>query len=82
MRNADSEVFITQHETIERKEFAFYIKTMRKSLGLTHEQLAELFETSIANVKKYEKGDKIPYDPYLVIYSLREYIRGNKCHID
>ena len=44
----------------EKKTFAYALKTIRKSKGLSQEQLAELIDRSVESVSNMERGRSLP----------------------
>jgi DNA-binding transcriptional regulator YiaG len=73
-----SEVVISQKEVVSREEFAFYIKSMRKSIRLSRSDFGKIIEVNAHTVKQYEDGKQIPQDPYTVVTAIRQYIKSRR----
>lgn len=71
-------VYISENEVVTKTEFAFYMKNVRISLGLSQEEMAQIIGMSVDTVKKYETGKRIPKDPYKVVTAIREYIKTKR----
>lgn len=46
------------------------VANLRKRLGLTQEQFAARFGCSIATLRSWERGDRVPHGPALVLLNL------------
>jgi DNA-binding transcriptional regulator YiaG len=78
MQHPDSKIRISADEEVTREDFAFWIKSMREGLTLSHEEMAEIIGVSPSTVKKYEKGRQLPKDPFLVVNNIRGYIKSRR----
>lgn len=71
-------VKISQEEEVTREEFAFYVKSLRESLDLNIEQLAEKLQKPTTSIRNYETGKQIPRDPFTYITSLRNLVKQKR----
>ena len=54
----------------EYRPYEVDVANLRKRLGLTQEQFAARFGCSIATLRSWERGDRIPRGPALVLLNL------------
>ena len=54
----------------EYRPYDVDVASLRKSLGLTQEQFAARFGFSVATLRHWERGDRVPHGPALVLLNL------------
>jgi len=54
----------------EYQPYAVDVADLRKRLGLTQEQFAARFGFSVATLRHWERGDRTPHGPALVLLNL------------
>lgn len=75
--NKGTLIKLSSDEIITMHEFAFYLRTVRTSLKLTSEEMAEICGTSKSSILMYEREERVPDDPYPIIEGIREFIRDH-----
>lgn len=71
-------VHITQKEVVTREEFCYYIKSLRLSRHITIEELSKLMQIDPSMIYRYEKGERVPYDPFSYVEALKEVIKTKR----
>lgn len=54
----------------EYRPYRVDVAALRKRLGLTQEQFSARFGFSVATVRHWERGDRMPHGPALVLLNL------------
>ena len=54
----------------EYQPYAVDVADLRKRLGLTQEQFAARFGFSVATLRHWERGDRTPHGPALILLNL------------
>jgi putative transcriptional regulator len=54
----------------EYRPYRVDVAVLRKRLGLTQQQFAARFGFSVATVRHWERGDRVPHGPALVLLNL------------
>lgn len=55
---------------VEYRPYEVDVANLRKRLGLTQAQFAARFGFSVATLRHWERGDRIPHGPALVLLNL------------
>lgn len=57
-------------KTIVRRPHAVDVKSLRTKIGMTQEQFAARFGFSTATLRHWERGDRVPHGPALVLLNV------------
>ena len=57
-------------KTIFHRPYAVDVKSLRTKIGMTQEQFAARFGFSTATLRHWERGDRVPHGPALVLLNV------------
>lgn len=76
-------VYLTKNESVSLKEFAFWLKNVRETLGMSQKELSDYLGFPEWVISKYERAEQSPPDAHIFVGQIRALLKtkGRDDHV-
>lgn len=71
-------IHITQDDVVSYEEFAFWLKNIRRTLGMTQQEFSDHLGFPVTTIRQYENGKSAPQDPFIFVEQVKGLLKTKR----